>query len=163
VALTDALTALQELPFAVAITEGAVLFPWIETLHVIALVLVVGTISVVDLRLIGVSAHHKSIRHLTQEVLPITWIAFTVAVISGFLLFASNAVTYAENVPFRIKLVLLALAGLNMLFFHFVTHRSIAGWDQADRTPAMARLAGYSSLTLWIAVVFAGRWIGFTL
>jgi len=161
--LTDLLTALQEMPFAVAITEGATLFPWIEAIHVVAIVLVVGVIAVVDLRLIGVSAHDKSIRRLTQEVLPITWAAFAVAVISGFLMFASNALTYAENIPFRLKLVLLLLAGLNMAFFHMVTHRGIAGWDQADRTPAMARVAGYTSLILWISIVFAGRWIGFTL
>jgi hypothetical protein len=161
--LNSVLTALQEAPFAVAIAEGASLFPWIESIHVLALVIVVGTISVVDLRLLGVSSHRKSIKGLTQEILPLTWLAFCVALVSGFLMFASNALTYAANTPFRIKLVLLLLAGANMIFFHIVTHRGIDGWDEAARTPNAARLAGAASLALWIAVVFAGRWIGFTL
>jgi hypothetical protein len=161
--LNAMLTALQEAPFAIAIAEGASLFPWIESVHVLALVIVVGTISIVDLRLLGVSSHRKSIKGLTREILPLTWVAFAVALISGFLMFASNALTYAANVPFRIKMVLLLLAGLNMLFFHVVTHRGIDGWDEAARTPTAARVAGAASLALWIGVVFAGRWIGFTL
>ena len=95
-------------------------------------------------------------------MLPITWTAFCLATLTGGLLFSSKAVHYLENWPFRLKMVLLALAGLNMLLFHFLTYRSVHDWDDADRAPSSARFAGALSLAFWIGVVVFGRWIGFT-
>src|SRR5262249_49990520 len=84
---------------AVAIREHEVLFPWIESLHVLAIALVVGTISIVDLRLIGLASRNRAVTILMREVLPYTW--FGVAVITGLLLFSSNAPKYAHNFYFR--------------------------------------------------------------
>jgi len=160
--LEPVLRALQDMPFAKAIAEGSVLFPWIETVHVLAVVTVVGTISIVDLRLIGVRAHVKSVRRLMSQLLPITWTAFAIAVPSGFLMFSSKAVKYSANWPFRIKMLLLLAAGFNMILFHFIVHRGGARWDEG-RTPPSAKIAGFTSLILWIAIVAFGRWIGFTI
>jgi hypothetical protein len=77
-------------------------------------------------------------------------------------MFSSKATEYLLNWPFRIKMALLALAGLNMLFFHVMTYRSVHEWDDAHRAPAAARFAGALSLAFWIGVVVFGRWIGFT-
>lgn len=159
--LNDILTALEGTAFAAAVLEGDNLFPWIEAVHVLALVMVVGTISIVDLRLLGVAAHTRSVQRLLKELLPLTWSAFGVAVVSGFLMFSSNAVGYAANWPFRIKMLLLIGAGLNMLYFQMVTYRHVDQWDEAD-TPRAARIAGGLSLSLWVIVIFLGRWIGFT-
>lgn len=159
--LDNLLAALENMPFAVAIVEGDNLFPWIETVHVIAIVAVVGTISVVDLRLLGVKAHVPSARRLMAQLLPVTWLVFAIALVSGLLMFASKATTYAANGPFQAKMILLVLAGLNMALFHAVAHRDIAAWD-LGRPPPAARLAGAVSLTLWCAVLACGRWIGFT-
>jgi uncharacterized membrane protein len=137
-------------------------FPTIETIHVFALVIVVGTIAIVDLRLLSVASRNRSVSQLSNDVLPITWSAFCLAVLTGGLMFSSKAVEYLANWPFRIKMVLLALAGLNMLLFHFMTYRSVHKWDEAERAPSAARLAGALSLTFWIGVVVFGRWIGFT-
>jgi len=84
-------------------------------------------------------------------------------VVSGFLLFASNAPTYATNTFFLGKLVLLAAAGLNAFGFHAFVERSIAKWDSAARTPLPARLSGIFSLLMWVGIVVCGRWVGFTL
>jgi len=147
-----------------AIRENESLFPWIESLHVLAITLVVGSIAIVDLRLIGMASLDRALTRLTREVLPVTWIAFAVAVISGVLLFISNAVSYAHNTFFQLKMLAMLLAGANMLFFHFVVGRDIASWGaSAATTPRQARLAGYASLLLWTCIVAFGRWIGFTL
>jgi len=147
-----------------AIRENESLFPWIESLHVLAITLVVGSIAIVDLRLIGMASLDRALTRLTKEVLPVTWIAFSVAVISGVLLFISNAVSYAHNIYFQLKMLAMLLAGANMLFFHFVVGRDIANWGaSAATTPRQARLAGYGSLILWTCIVAFGRWIGFTL
>ena len=137
-------------------------FPTIETVHVFALVVVVGTIAIVDLRLLSVASRNRSVSQLSNDVLPITWTSFGLAAITGGLMFSSKAVEYLANWPFRLKMGLLLLAGLNMLLFHFLTYRSVHHWDDADQAPAAARLAGGLSLVFWIGVVVFGRWIGFT-
>ena len=155
---------LFETPAGVLIRENESLFPWIESIHVLAITLVVGSIAIVDLRLLGLASRDRSVAALTRDVLPCTWVAFAVALLTGVLMFISNAVNYAHNFYFQIKILLLVLAGANMLFFHFVSGRDVAVWGNSiGTTPARARLAGGASLLLWIGVVAFGRWIGFTL
>jgi hypothetical protein len=95
------------------------------------------------------------------EVLPWTWIAWCSAAISGTLLFISKADVYARNTQFELKFVVMGLAAVNMLIFHFGAYRQIEQWDSAE-PPLGAKTAGALSLVLWIGVVFFGRWIGFT-
>src|ERR1700724_274286 len=164
VELDRALAWLQTTTVATAISENEILFPWIESVHVLAIVLVVGTISIVDLRLLGVASLDRTVSRLMADVLPYTWGAFGIAAITGSLMFSSDAVHYAHNYFFRGKLVLLALAGLNMAVFHFVGIGDIERWDAGTRrTPFAARAAATISLLLWIAVVAFGREIGFTM
>jgi len=144
------------------VSQSTWLFPAIETIHVIALALVVGSIAVLDLRLLDRTWRVRAITELTQDVLPWTWASFAVAATSGFLMFASAATKYAADTPFRIKMVLLLLAGTNMLAFHRFTYRSVAAWDVNAPTPRAAKLAGGLSLLFWIGVVTCGRWVGFT-
>lgn len=160
---TGLLTALKESPLATALREGEYYFPWTESFHVLSITIVVGVISIVDLRLMGVIAHKKDVSGLLRQVLPLTWLAFGIAAVTGLLMFSTDPFGYTANWPFLIKLGLLALAGVNMAVFHFVTYRTVHLWDDGQPTPAAAKLAGATSLTIWIAVVFFGRWIGFTL
>jgi hypothetical protein len=144
------------------ISESTWAFPTIETVHVFALVIVVGSIAVVDLRLIGLASRTRPVSQLSGEVLPVTWSAFLLALTTGSLLFTSKAVSYLENWPFRMKMLLLLAAGINMLVFHFATYRTVGAWDRSPAPPAAARIAGCLSLLFWIGVVACGRWIGFT-
>lgn len=155
------LERLTNAPFSVAISGGANWFPWLESIHVLAIALVVGTIAVVDLRLLGYPAHRKSAYRLIDELLPYTWVAFGIAAISGFLLFSSNAINYAYNIHFQLKMGLMLLAGINMGIFHLTAHRKITEWDEVHPPPSPVRAAGAISLCLWVGVVFLGRWIGF--
>lgn len=159
--LEQALARLQDLNLPTQIRESVWMFPTIETVHVFALVLVVGTIMTVDLRLLGLANKERTFSEVAGEMLPWTWTAFTVAVIAGMLMFSSKAVTYYGNLPFRLKMVCLLLAGINMLMFHWVGTRNLAAWDRG-RTPRSAKFAGAASLLLWITIVGAGRWVGFT-
>jgi len=137
-------------------------FPTVETVHVLVLVIVVGSIAIVDLRLLGVASNNRPVSQLSDDVLPITWTAFVLALITGGLLFSSKATHYLANWPFRFKMMLLAMAGLNMLLFHFLTYRGVSAWDEQRVTPHAARIAGFLSLLFWTGVVVFGRWIGFT-
>jgi uncharacterized membrane protein len=138
-------------------------FPTIETIHVIALVTVIGTIAVMDLRMLGLASRNTPLTRMSQDTLWITWGAFTLALITGLLLFASKASTYMINPYFLIKMGLLVLAGLNMGYFHFVTWKKVAQWDTAAQIPVAVKVAGALSLTFWVLIVFFGRAIGFTL
>jgi hypothetical protein len=152
---------LYEAPFATAIREGGVLFPWIESVHVLAVTLVVGSISIVDLRLLGIASVNRSVASLLIEVVPLTWTAFAVAVLTGSSLFASHAVGYAHNFQFRMKMLLLILAGINMLVFHLIMGRGSGRWSDSGVTPWQGKIAGLISLLLWIGIIASGRWIGF--
>lgn len=149
---------LQSTPLAIRVGEAW--FPWVESLHVVALALVFGTIFIVDTRLIGLTSRHLPFTHVSDRMLPWTWGAFIAAVVTGVLMFMSNAQGYASNTPFLIKMGLLLLAGLNMLYFQKVTYRTVAQWDSGKPIPA-ARAAGLASLTIWTLVIGFGRWIGF--
>jgi hypothetical protein len=161
--LDRGLAWLQATAVARTISENEILFPWIESFHVLAIVLVIGTISIVDLRLVGVASTEREVSRLMRDVLPCTWGAFIVAAVTGSLLFSSNAMAYGHNFFFRGKLVLLALAGLNMAVFHVIGIGDVARWGATTRTPLPAKAAGVTSLVVWVAVVAFGRWIGFTI
>lgn len=160
-ALADWMDWLEALPFSLAISESQWMFPTIEVVHVVAIATVFGSITMVDLRLLGVARRTEGARALTEEMLPWTWVAFVVAAITGTLMFVSAASRYFDNIPFRFKMVMLALAGANMALFHLTSFRSIAQWDRECPPPAKVRLAGGMSLALWITIVFLGRWVGF--
>ena len=159
----ETLKWLQDTAIATAVRENDVLFPWAEALHVLAICLVVGTISIVDLRLLGLASRDRPVLQLSRGVIVCTWIAFAVAALTGGLLFSAKAVAYWGNFFFKGKLVLLALAGLNMAGFHFYSGRGIDQWGPGITPPMAARISGGLSLLLWIGIVGFGRWIGFTL
>jgi hypothetical protein len=161
--LDSMLQYLQDTQIASAIREGEALFPWIECVHVLALTLVIGSIAIVDLRLLGLRSRDRSVLETTAEALPITWTAFALALVTGGLMFSSNAVAYAHNTFFQAKMALIAVAGLNMAGYHLFVGRGADGWHTAALTPLKARLVGGLSLALWIAVAACGRWIGFTI
>lgn len=161
------LTALQDLPLSAAIRGEAEGSEWdfavVEILHVIALIVVFGSIAMLDLRLIGWSSRGASITRLTKNIIPVTWIAWACAALTGTVLFMAKAITYLNLLQFQLKFAMMALAGLNMLIFHFGAYRRVAAWDTAPIPPPAARLAGALSLTFWIGVIFCGRWIGFSI
>jgi len=135
--------------------------PIIEAIHVMAAATVFGTILVVDLRLLGWPGVQRSFSKLHHELVHWTWFAFAAAVVTGVLLFVVNSVTYYGNTAFRLKMLALLLAGVNMFVFERVTGRNPAAWDRGP-TPSAARIAGALSITIWLSVLFIARWIGFT-
>lgn len=161
--LSDLVAYFEDSGIAEAIRENDTLFPLIESIHVIAICLVVGTILALDLRLLGLASVGRPVSRLANAILPVTWGAFAIAATSGFLLFISNATKYLANGYFDAKMILICTAGLNMVIFHAVGARDMPQWEKQARPPLAARLAGGLSILLWIAVVACGRWIGFTM
>lgn len=154
---------IEHTALATFVREGDWWFPLAECLHVLSITTVFGSILMMDLRLVGLASRDSAVTKLSMEVLPYTWIAFGCAVITGSIMFISRATTYWNNTQFELKFLFMALAAANMLIFHFGAFRRVVEWDEALPPPPAARLAGALSISLWIAVVFFGRWIGFTM
>jgi hypothetical protein len=152
-------TWLENLPLAghIAATWW---FPFLESLHVVSAAFVVGSILMVDLRLLGLAGRLHPVSRVTREVIPWTYCACALSVVTGAGMFMTRATHYADNRAFEIKMALLVLAGINMAVFHLATARGIARWDTAASTTAAAKFAGACSLLLWIGVMLAGRWVG---
>jgi len=161
--IDSALTALGQMPLSVHIAEDPVLFPWIELIHVLAITNVFGTILLVDLRLLGLAGRDYPVSSLSRALVPVTWIAFVIAAITGSLLFISNPITYFGNFYFRLKMLLMIAAGINMAIFHIWTMRGMRKWDTTPHAPFAVRAAGLISILIWLTVIMCGRWIGFTM
>jgi len=159
--ITQFLDVVQSTGLAERIRNSLYLFPLIESSHVIGLTMVFGTTAVMDMRLLGLASTHRSFRKVARDVVPWTWAAFGLTLITGLLMFITNATVYFHNTQFRLKMLAIALAGINMLVFEFTGGRTSDKWDDG-KPPVSAKLAGVLSLLLWISVVFFGRWIGFT-
>lgn len=159
----DLIACLESSQLADNIRENDLLFPLLESVHVVAICLVVGSILAVDLRLLGIAWLDQPLSRVTRGILPLTWGAFAVAVGSGGLMFVSNAAKYLGNGFFIAKMLLIGCAGLNMVIFHVISAKDQPRRDDQKRLPLPARLAGGVSIVLWILVVACGRWIGFTM
>lgn len=143
---------LEMRPLAMYIGEST-WFPFLESVHVLSAVFVVGTVLMADLRLLGWAAQRYPVTVITREVVPWTWGAFVIAAVTGVALFSVRASAYVANPAFLAKVVLLLLAGANMLVLHFIALRDTA-------RSRLQAFAGACSLFVWIGVVLAGRWIG---
>lgn len=148
--------------WSVGLHESRYAYSIIESVHVWTLCLFVGFAAVIDLRLLGVTFRQVPVSQMTSRLLPWTKAAFVVMVISGVLLYYAIPLRTYHNVFFRVKAVLLVLAGLNVWAFH---HGAVYGrlpeWESAAVTPRAARVAGATSLVLWVAIIFSGRMIAY--
>ena len=152
---------LQQTYVGASVRESLWLFPAIETLHLLGMAVLIVTITIFDLRLLGWILRSDPVAPLGRRLLPWTWCAFAVQVVTGTILFSSEAVKLYGNPAFRAKLLLLLLVGLQALIFHRTAYRDVEQWDQQLEVPVVAKIVGCLSLLLWIGIVTAGRFIGF--
>ena len=153
---------LQRTSVAVQIRDSLFTFPVLESIHVVGLALVFGTIAILDLRLLGVASTERAVSRLMSDLLKWTWAAFAVTALTGALMFSTNAVVYFHNTFFRAKMILLVLAAVNMLVFELTARKTMAQWDRSPHTPPIAKVVATVSLVIWVGVIAAGRVIGFT-
>jgi uncharacterized membrane protein len=113
--------------------------------------------ALLDLRLLGLVMRRRPVSQVASQFLPWVWTGFTVMVLSGVILFCSEAVKCYSSPFFRTKVVLLAVAGLNALLFHTTVFKDVETWDKDAPTPWRAKFAGACSLAVWIGVVAMGR------
>src|SRR5206468_1247824 len=161
--LLDICTLIENSPSSTALRESIWMFPIIESSHVLGLAFSVGTVVWFDLRLMGVAMKRYTVSETFSSIKPWMFSGFAIMMVSGVLLFWSHALKCYGSNFFRLKLILLLLAGINIAVFHSTIDRRRGEWDKYPIPPLQARLAGFSSLLLWLAIVAAGRLMAYTL
>ena len=136
-------------------------YPAVEAVHILALGIVVGSIVIVDLRLLGLS-REISVSRLSRHALPFTIGAFVVAMFTGILMFTAHAEDFLTNRVFAIKMGLILLAGVNAAILHAGPWRTIAQWDTGALPPGSVRFQAALSIAFWISVVACGRLLAYT-
>jgi len=152
---------LGESPWSVALHESDIAYSLIESFHVWSLCLFFGMTVMFDLRLLGWTMRSVPVSDVIRRLQPWTILGFVLMVISGTLLFYAIPLRSYQNIFFRTKMLLMLLAGLNVLMFHSRVFPSVAKWDADTTPPRAARVAGALSLVLWIGIIFSGRMIAY--
>jgi hypothetical protein len=159
-----AMGALEASALGQAMRQWLYLYPAVETVHIIGIALLFGSIAVLDLRLLGVSRSIPA-RRLAWHVLPWSVASFLLIVPSGLLMFVAHASEFIGSPVFAIKMCLIMAALLNAAIFHAVTFRTADVWDSEEMRnlppPPSARLAGALSLLLWASVITCGRLLAY--
>jgi hypothetical protein len=133
----------------------------LEGTHLIALMLFAGTILVVDLRLLGVTFRKTRVSVISDAILPLTVFSFIFVVLTGLGLLFAKPIFYYHTIWFRLKMVFLAAALINILVFHGQTQKTQDSWDADALPPTKARLAAAASLTMWLLVIICGRFMAY--
>ena len=152
---------LANTPGSIALHESLWGYPIVESVHVLTMCLFLGMIVMLDLRLLSLTLRAVPVSQVAGRLLPWARAGFAVMVITGALLFYAIPVRAFHNIFFRIKIVMLILAGVNVWVFHSTVFRSVAEWDRDPVLPKRARMAGVVSLVLWASIVVAGRMIAY--
>ena len=141
--------------------ESYYMYNWIESTHVITLMLSLGMLFLIDLRMLGWALPQVPASTVAKRLNVPMLVGFSVMIITGVLLFYAIPVRTAQSLWFRIKVVLLLAAALNAWLFHRRMQAAPAGWDTAPRAPSGLRLGASLSLAFWALIVLCGRFIAY--
>ena len=159
--MLDFVVWLSETKWSIALHESLYLYPWIESTHVLSICLFFGTLLFVDLRLTGKVFNNLSISEMNRKVLPLTIFGFLVMSVTGLLLFYAIPVRNYQNIFFRIKMLLMVIAGINAFFFHRRMSKEARIWDKDSSIPKSMKNSAMASLALWSSVIISGRMIAY--
>lgn len=154
-------TQLSSTPLSQAIQITDWVIPAVQTLHILAVAAVIAAILMVDLRFMGFIARNQSIAAVANRYLPTVWYALPVLLASGATLIIAEPARSLQNPVFWLKMCLLILAAGGTLLCQLPLRKHLGYWEESESRRRKARLIGFLSLPLWIAIVFAGRWIAY--
>ena len=141
-------------PIGDALNSSDLAFPILECFHIAGFGLSIGTIAILDLRMLGLGMRNQTPAQIASDIAPWTLAGLGVMLISGPLIFLSDTAMYMRNPSFQFKIACLLVA----IVFHYTIHRKVA---MANSTSAVSKLVGGISLLLWVGVVAGGLFIAF--
>jgi hypothetical protein len=152
---------INETAFSQYLRESELAFPLTEAIHLIGLGISVGTIIWVDLRLMGKVMRDVRVTEVVSRLEPWAVGGFLIMLVSGIFLFLGKPDNYYGTAAFKLKMLLLPVAGLNVLFFHYRVFPGVARWDDRAVPPWQGRLVGSVSISVWLAIIVLGRWTAY--
>jgi hypothetical protein len=155
-----ALAWIERSALATAMRQELWLYPSVEIVHIWGFVMLVGSIAMLDLRLLGLSSQ-VPVRQLARHLLPWTLGAFALIVPTGLMMFMAHADDFIGNRAFVVKLALIFAAGINAIFFHLGPYRTVERWNTGMPTPPAAKLHAALSLMIWMGVIACGRLLAY--
>lgn len=141
--------ALQHTGWVTTLATSRWLYGLVSVVHYSAVLFFVGTIVLLDLRILGVADRNQTLSGLAGQLRLWTWIGFGAAAVSGFLLFAVDAGDFAAVTPFRLKMLVIVLAVVSALAIEW----SLPKWDRAPAMPVTARVVALISILLWLGAI----------
>jgi hypothetical protein len=137
------------------------IIPSVQSVHIICIAIVMGSVALIDLRLLNITGRSQSIASMTSRLLPWVWVSLVILLITGALLAIAEPVRSLENPAFQAKMLLILCVGTLTLFFQKMVRGDVAFWELSPARRATAKMTAIVSLLMWVAIVFAGRWIAY--
>lgn len=149
----------HDTPIGNFVRDSGWAYPFLQSLHFIGMSLLMGIVGAIDLRVLGV-ARAIPLAPL-HRLLPLAFIGFGINLITGLFFFCHDPILFAFNSAFRLKMLLILIAGLNALWFRLGVFLDLETWGAGIETSRLAKFISALSLAIWVAVITAGRYIAF--
>jgi hypothetical protein len=148
-------------PLSVYLQNVKSLIPVLQSVHLVAMAVVLSSCAIVDLRLLGVISKDQTLTAVARRFLRPTWVALALMLLTGTILIVAEPARSLTAFPFQLKVMLiLAAVAVTAGQQHFVSANA-PGWDTALALPPAARIAAAVSILLWLAIIVCGRWIAY--
>ena len=158
--LEGLITGLADTRWSIALHESLYMYAITESTHVMSIMLFVGTIAMVDLRLLGISYTKIPVSQMLSHMLPWTVAGFVLLVATGAMLFLAIPIRTYHSLWFRLKCVMILIAAVNIAIFTFKVERDKAAWDVGP-VPRKSKICAVISLSAWCCVIVFGRLIAY--
>jgi hypothetical protein len=152
---------LSSTPFSQLLQNVGWIIPAVQSVHIVGIAVVMGSVGLIDLRLLGVAGRSQSISDLTSRLLPTVWITLGVLFVTGGLLAIAEPIRSLTNPAFQAKMLMLLCVGSLTFFFQKMVRGDVAFWELSPARRTTAKMTAVVSLLLWVGIVFAGRWIAY--
>ena len=143
---------LQDNSFIAAVNGTSWTAAALEIVHYFSMFVLVGSMVIVDLRVLGLVARRQDAAQLADRLFPWIWISLALNFLSGFLMFAGSAASYYRNSIFYDKIIVILLA----IVANIIVQQKVRKWDQLPAMPAWAKLLAVVSIGLWVGAIIAG-------
>lgn len=144
--------ALQHVRWVTMLATTGWLYALVSVVHYFTIFFVVGTILLMDLRILGMAARNQPLSSFVEQLQPWTWVGLSLSLVSGFLLFTTEAGDFAAAAPFRVKILIILLAVICSLAVRW----NVPRWGRAAVIPMTAKLLAMISIVLWLGAVLVG-------
>jgi hypothetical protein len=151
---------IKETPVGAWVRDTIWAFPFLQSMHFLGMTMLIGVVGAIDLRVLGLARGLPI--HPLHRFLPLAFFGFGINFITGSMLFAHDPYVYAFNLSFRMKVLLILVAGLNALWFRLGVFIDVDKWGPGIEASRLAKVISALSIRIWVGVITAGRFIAFT-